>query len=91
MPKYRHTFFNDYLKKSVTIRADSLWEFELKKQQLFAKWQEEENKKIKREAIQNLKLAEREEKEFLKNKALEQTKEAQKEIEEYKSILHLSR
>lgn len=87
MARYQQTFFNDYLMKSATIKADSLWEFELKKQQLFAKWQEEENKKREREAIQNLKLAEKEEKEFLKNRALKLTKEAQKEIEEYKNIL----
>jgi restriction system protein len=87
MARYQQTFFNDYLKKSATIKADSLWEFELKKQQLIAKWQKEENKKREREAIQSLRLAEKEEKEFLKNQALKLTKEAQKEIEEYKNIL----
>jgi len=87
MAIYQQTFFNDYLKKSKTIKADSLWEFELKKQQLFAIWQEEENKKREREAIQSLKLAEKEEKELLKNQALKLSEEAKKEIEEYNNIL----
>ena len=87
MARYQETYFNNYLNKSSTIKADSPWELQLKKQQLFAKWQEEEEKKRKREAIENMRLAEKEEKDFLKNQALEQTKEVQKEIEKYNNIL----
>lgn len=64
MARYQETYFNNYLNKSSTIKADSPWELQLKKQQLFAKWQEEEEKKRKREAIENMRLAEKEEKDF---------------------------
>jgi len=87
MARYEQTFFNDYLMKTVTIKADSYWEFELKKRQLLAKWEYEEAKKKERERIQSIKLAEKEEKEYLKNEALRMTKEAQKEIEDYNNLL----
>lgn len=87
MARYQETYFNNYLNKSSTIKANSPWELQLKKQQLFAKWQEEEEKKRKREAIENMRLAEKEKKDFLKNQTLEQTKEVQKEIEKYNNIL----
>ncbi|AKS37383.1 restriction endonuclease [Anoxybacillus gonensis] len=74
---YEETIYNDYLGKVKTIKAQSLWELELKVEEQLAKWEAEEERQRKRDAILDMK----DEAEF-------ETELARKKIEEYKNILN---
>ncbi|MGJ3203683.1 restriction endonuclease [Geobacillus stearothermophilus] len=74
---YQKTIYNEYLGKVKTIKAESRWELELKVEEQIAKWDLEEEKQRKREAILDMK----EEAEF-------ETELAVEKIEQYRNLLN---